>query len=125
VRWYTHSTFRQIPRLRQRHPEPILQIHPEAAERLGIDPGDWVYVETTEGRIAQKAELTEGIAPDVVHADGYWWFPEREAKVPDLFGLWESGVNAIIPDGVGICDYAGDQFFRGPLCKVYKKDPTG
>ncbi|TAK31852.1 MAG: molybdopterin oxidoreductase [Chloroflexota bacterium] len=120
VRWFTHSTLRQIPRLRRKHPDPILEINPDTAGKLGITDGDWVFVETTVGRVKQKARLTAGISPEVVHADGYWWFPEKPAEEPTLFGVWESNINSIIPDAPEICDYAGDHFFRGPLCRVYK-----
>jgi len=42
---------------------------------------------------------------------------------PGLFGLWDSNVNAILPDDPSFFSYAGDNFFRGFLRKVYK-DPT-
>ncbi|MDO8568131.1 MAG: molybdopterin dinucleotide binding domain-containing protein, partial [Dehalococcoidales bacterium] len=119
-RHYVHSTLRQIERLRRRVPYPVVQIHPQTAHRLGINDGDWVYIETTEGRIRQKAELSDVVSPQVVHAAGYWWFPEKPAGEPSLFGVWESNINAIIPDQPDMCSFSVDQFFRGPLCKVYK-----
>ena len=122
-RYYVHSTLRQIKRLREKSPDPLVQIHPETARRLGIRRGDWVCIETTVGRIKQKAELTESVSPEVVHAEGYWWFPEKPDKDPELFGVWESNINAIIPDEPETCSFSGDQFFRGALCKVYKADP--
>jgi len=67
--------------------------------------------------------LTESVSPEVVHAEGYWWFPEKPDKDPELFGVWESNINAIIPDEPETCSFSGDQFFRGALCKVYKADP--
>jgi len=117
---YTHSCYRQIDRLRRIHPDPLLEIHPQTATELGISDGDWVYIETPEGRVKQKAKLTEGIDPRVVNADGYWWYPERPGKVPQFFDTWESNINAIIPDSAEYCTYAGDNYFRGLLCKVYK-----
>ncbi len=122
IRYYVHSTLRQIQGLRKRSPDPLVQIHPETARRLDIHQGDWVYVETTEGRIRQRAELTESVSPQVIHAEGYWWFPEKSGRDPDLFGVWESNVNAIIPDQPEMASFSGDQFFRGALCKVYKSD---
>ena len=121
-RYYVHSTLRQIDRLRKKSPDPLLQIHPETARRLGIAQGDWVYVETTVGRVKQKAELTDVVSPQVVYAEGYWWFPEKPGKEPGLFGVWESNIDAIIPDEAEMCSFSGDQFFRGPLCNVYKAD---
>ena len=120
VRTYHHSSHRQVEKLRQRYPDPLLQINPETAAGLGIADGDEVYIETPLGRVKQRAQLLEGMHPQVVHADGYWWYPEREETEPSLFGVWESGINSILPDNADVCDYTGDSYFRGLLCRVYK-----
>lgn len=117
---YTHSTLRSIKKLRRLYPHPLVQIHPNTASKLGIIEGDWVYIETPEGRIKQKAKLTEGIHPQVVHADGFWWYPEESERYPNFFGVWKSNVNAITPDSLQFFDYAGDNAFRALLCRVYK-----
>ena len=119
VRPYVHSCYREEEKLRARNPDPLVQIHPDIARQLGVNSGDWVTIETPEGKIRQKAEVTERIHPKVVHVDGYWWFPEQSGKTPHLFGLWESNANAINPDDPELCDYAGDLPFRATLCKVY------
>ncbi|MFC2068435.1 molybdopterin-dependent oxidoreductase [Chloroflexota bacterium] len=120
VRPYRHSQHRQIEKLRRRYPYPLLQLHPETAQKLGINDGDPVYIETPVGKIKQKAQLTPGIHPRVVHADGYWWYPELPGEEPSLFGVWDSNINSILPDDPELCDYAGDNPFRGLLCRVYK-----
>lgn len=117
---YFHSRYREQPRLRKLYPCPLLQIHPETAARLGIADGDTVYIETPEGRIRQRAQVWDGIHPRVVHADGFWWYPELPGKEPCLFGVWESNVNAITPGGDEFFDYAGDNAYRALLCRVYK-----
>ena len=118
-RIYHHSQHRQIEELRRQYQNPVLQIHPETALKLGINHGDSVYIETELGKVTQIAGLTEGIDPRVVHADGFWWYPEKPAEDPSLFGVWESNINAIIPDDPEVCDYAGNNYFRAMLCKVY------
>ena len=120
VRNYFHSMYREEEKLRKTYPDPKLQIHPKTAEGLGIKNGDSVYIETPEGRIRQVAELYDGLHPQVVHADGYWWFPEEPDKDPCLFGVWESNVNVITPDDPALFSYSGDNPFRAILCKVYK-----
>lgn len=120
VRNYFHSMYREQERLRKTYPNPRLQIHPQMAEILGIKDGDAVYIETPEGKIKQVAQLDEGLDPRVVHADGYWWFPEEPGRDPCLFGVWESNINAITPDDPTFYSYAGDNPFRALLCKVYK-----
>jgi len=84
--------------------------------------GDEVWIETPLGWVKQRAQLLEGMHPRVVHADGYWWYPEREEAEPSLFGVWESNINSILPDGPKVCDYTGDSYFRGLLCRVYRAD---
>jgi len=120
VRAYHHSTGRQIANLRKRYPEPLLQINPQTAARLGIAEGDKVCIETPLGKITQKAQLLEGMAPSVVHADGYWWYPEKPEAEPSLFGVWESNIDSILPDDPEVSDHMGDSYLRGLLCRVYK-----
>ena len=115
---YRHSGGRQIASLRGRHPEPIIMIHPETADKLGIKEGDWVYIETRRGRIKQKATLTASIDPRVVGVDYGWWFPEKE--VSELYGWAESNVNILTDDKPPFNREMGSANLRGFLCKVYK-----
>jgi thiosulfate reductase/polysulfide reductase chain A len=120
VRMFWHSQHRQIEKLRSKRPYPLLQINPETAQRLGIRDGDPVYIETPLGKIRQKARTTTGIHPQVVHADAYWWYPELPGEDPCLFGVWDSNINAILPDAPEQCDYTGDNYFRAALCRVHR-----
>ena len=70
-------------------------------------------------RVRQKAQLIEGIHKQVVHADAYWWYPEKKGKNPSLFGVWEANINSILADDIDHTDYGGDNNFRGLLCRVY------
>jgi anaerobic selenocysteine-containing dehydrogenase len=69
---YLHSQHRNIPALRRLHPEPYLEIHPETAQKSGVKNGDKVIVESPRGKVAIKAQLTEGIMPGVVHIPHGW-----------------------------------------------------
>ncbi len=120
VREFWHSSYRDMEKLRRIYPKPRLEIHPEDAVRLSIKDGDPVYVEAPEGKVKQWAKVDDGIMKGVVHADGYWWFPEMPAADPCLFGVWESNINAITPGDPATFDYAGDNNFRSLLCRVYK-----
>jgi len=115
---YRHSGGRQVSSLRGSHPEPIIMIHPETADKLGIKEGDWVYIETKRGRIRQKATLTASIDPRVVGVDYGWWFPEK--GVPELYGWAESNVNILTNDKPPFNREMGSANLRGFLCKVYK-----
>ena len=120
--YYYRSHQKMLDKMRRQHPYPLLQIHPETADELGISAEDWVYVETPLGRVKQKAQLSEGMDPRVVHADALWWYPEQPGEEPSLCGIWDCTINAIVPDDIEQCDYAGNQCFRALLCRVYPAD---
>jgi len=114
---FFHSEHRMVPWLREIHPDPIVEIHPEAAEKHGIKDGHWVFIESPRGRIKQRAKLTTGIAPGVIAAQHGWWFPE--VKMPD-HGWKESNINILTDnDPEGYDEAMGSTNLRVLLCKVY------
>ncbi|CEP66574.1 Molybdopterin oxidoreductase [Moorella glycerini] len=114
-----HSEHRHIRTIREIHSDPIVEIHPETAAQLGINDGDWVYIENMFGRCKQKAKLTAGIHPKVVHAQHGWWFPEKPAEEPSLFGVWEANINLLVPhECIGKLGFGAP--FKCMICKVYK-----
>ncbi|MDJ1649899.1 MULTISPECIES: molybdopterin-containing oxidoreductase family protein [Gordonibacter] len=122
VRPYWHTSYRELSSLRWRHELPETQMHPETARAFGIVNGDTVLVETPLGSVRQRACVTTAIAPDVVHAEAFWYYPEQPAEDPYLFGVWDSNINAIIPDDYDVCDFAGDHPYRGLLCRIRKAE---
>jgi anaerobic selenocysteine-containing dehydrogenase len=116
-----HSELMQNQLGRIKHPNPLMDIHPDTARNLGIDDGDWAYIETRRGRIKQKARYTPGILPTVINCQASWWFPEMEANEPSLSGLWESNANVLTLDEPAACDeLSGGWCVRALLCKVYR-----
>ena len=75
-RYYLHSSYRWLTRLREKAPQPVVEVHPDTAAELGIKDGDEVLIETRHGRIIQTAKLTDAVHPRVVSAAIGWWFPE-------------------------------------------------
>ncbi|MFC1946002.1 molybdopterin-dependent oxidoreductase [Chloroflexota bacterium] len=114
-----HSEHRQVPSLRRLNPDPLAEIHPETARPLNIADGDWVYLENQYGRCRQKARLTEAIRQGVVSAQHGWWFPEKSASEPGLFGVWESNINLLLPSGRMGKSGLGYPF-KAQRCRVYK-----
>jgi hypothetical protein len=51
-----------------------------------------------------------------------WWFPEKSAAEPSLYGVWESNINQLIPmhhqgrDGMGAP-------IKHSMCRIYKAGP--
>jgi anaerobic selenocysteine-containing dehydrogenase len=120
-RFYMHSQFRQAASLRQRHNEPFVRIHPDTAQRHGIAEGDMVWIESRRGRIRQRARVTADVPPQVVAADFGWWFPEKPAEEPSLFGIWESNFNVLTSDTFDSCgEVSGSWNLEVLLCKIYR-----
>jgi anaerobic selenocysteine-containing dehydrogenase len=121
TREFYHSEWRQIDSVRKLHPDPLLQIHPETAARLGIADGEWIWIETLRGRVRQKAQLFDGIPPNVVHAEHGWWLPELPGEEPWLHGVWEVNINVVLNDDPDVCnEITGSWPLKTALCKVYK-----
>ncbi|MGD8227218.1 MAG: molybdopterin-dependent oxidoreductase [Desulfobacteraceae bacterium] len=117
---YFHAEHRNIKPLRELEPHPVVEIHPDTARALGINDGDWVWLENPHGRCKRKAKYFHGIHPKVVQSPHGWWLPEK--KPEELFGLWEVNINTLIPDGTQAkCGFGGGQY-KSIMCKVYKAD---
>jgi anaerobic selenocysteine-containing dehydrogenase len=123
LKHFFHSEGRQIETLRKAMPEPVVQIHPETAAKLGIDNGDWVWIETPGNRrITQKAEYFDGIARDNVNAQYGWWYPEDP---PPDHGWKKSSVNLLFGEDNGYDPETGSEALRSSLCKVYPAHNPG
>ncbi len=114
---FFHSEHRMLPWLREIHPDPIVEIHPEVAEKHGIKEGQWVYIESPRGRVKQRARLTTGINPKVVAAQHGWWFPE--VKTPD-HGWNVSNINMLTENNPeGYDAPMGATNLRVLMCLIY------
>ncbi len=115
ISFFFNSEHRQIEKLRKASRYPVAEIHPETAARYGIVHGDWMWIETRRGRMRQKAKLTTGIDPRVIHAQHGWWFPEEPG--PD-HGVWKSNVNLLTDNQPPYDPAMGTYQLRGLLCRV-------
>jgi anaerobic selenocysteine-containing dehydrogenase len=106
-----------IPWLREIRPDPIVEIHPDTADRIGVSEGDWVYIESPRGRCKEKVRLNDGINPQVIVAEHGWWFPEKEGPG---HGWDESNINILTDNSHESMDPAiGSTNLRTCLCNVY------
>ena len=120
---FFHTENRQVPWLRELHPDPTVEIHPDTAKKENIADGDWVVIESPRGKARQRAKLTKRIHPNVIGAQHAWWFPER--KEPDHG--WElSNINLLTDNAYEACDPAmGATSVRVLLCKIYPEKKGG
>ncbi len=120
---FFHSENRQVPWLRELHPDPIVEIHPLTAEKEGIGDGDWVVIESLRGKVRQRARLYDGMDPRVISAEHAWWFPED--KNPE-HGWRRSNINILTDNAYDHCDPAmGATHVRTLLCRIYPETRHG
>jgi anaerobic selenocysteine-containing dehydrogenase len=101
---YTHSQGRLLNTLRDREPDPRIQIHPEDAKQRDIKEGDWVEVSSPLGSIEMRASVTDAVSVGVVHA---------------FHGWAGHNINEVIPDHLD--PISGFPPFKSSLCQVRKK----
>jgi anaerobic selenocysteine-containing dehydrogenase len=122
---YYHSAYRGVPLLRELAPEPHIMINPEAAAKLAIVEGDWVYLESPYGtrKIKMRAHITHGVHPRVIIAPHGWWQGCPELGLPD-YPNNEANINCLISDQSYDRDL-GCPGMRSSLCRVTKAQGRG
>jgi anaerobic selenocysteine-containing dehydrogenase len=116
---YFHSEHRQLPWCREQWPAPRIEINPADAAKLGIEQGDWVWIETRHGKIRQVADLYYGIGEGVVNLEHAWWFPELSAP---NHGEELCNCNRLL-DPVNVDPIMASPCMRGFAVKLYKATP--
>ena len=83
VLYFQHSQFRESPSCRVEMPDPVLDIHPDAASALGIGDGGKVRLATRHGSLDLKVRLTSEVRRDCLRLTHGW----VEANANELTGL--------------------------------------
>lgn len=116
--FFMHTENREAGSLRRAHPEPLVEIHPETANKYGIHQGEEVCIESKVGKIAQKAKLNSGIDPRVIYIEHGWWFPESDGPGFD----WDrSGINVLTDNNPPFDPVFCSTRLRPIRCKIYPK----
>lgn len=117
---YYHSAYRGIPHLREIVPDPQVIFHTSVAEELGIEYGEWVWIESPTGRITMKARPSDGIDPRVCMIPHGWW---QGCKALNKPGYPDGMSNANMLTGDRVYN---DEFMtpglRSTLCRIVKKE---
>ena len=116
---YFHSEHRQLPWCRELWPAPRLEMNPEDAAELGLEQGDWAWIETQWGKVRQCVDLYHGIAKGWANAEHAWWFPELPAPT---HGCMLSNIECIW-DPHGQDKFISSHHMRGVPVKIYKATP--
>ncbi len=95
---FFHSEHRQIPRLRELNPNPLLEINPDDAKKYGVHDGQWVEIANEFGTAKFKALVSPVVRAGTVHAQHGWWFPEQDGDAPNYYGVFQSNCNDLVPN---------------------------
>jgi anaerobic selenocysteine-containing dehydrogenase len=120
-----HSEHRMIPWLREKHPDPLVDVHPDTAGELGIRDGDWVYIENDLGRVRRKARLSLTVHRRMINTVHGWWMPEENGAEPHLFGVWEYQINQLIPGPQDSDSGFGGGQYKTTLVRLSKAKTNG
>ncbi len=63
---------RRIGPLVDQYPEPLVELHPALAAKLGIQDQDWTTVESRRGSCTVRAQIVKTIRPDTVFVPYHW-----------------------------------------------------
>jgi len=120
---FCHSQHRALPGLRRLVRDPEVELHPAAARARGIRAGDWVVVETPEGRIRARARLNESLHPSVACGQHGWWQGCPELGLPgyDPYGPDGANYNVLIGNEA-IDPISGSVPHRAYLCQIRRVD---
>lgn len=94
---FFHSEHRMIPWLREKNPDPYVEVHPDTAKAFDVYDGQWIYLENDLGRVKRKVRITLRVHPKMIQTQHGWWMPEMKGREPDLFGVWDYQINKIVP----------------------------
>ncbi|HZQ37455.1 MAG TPA: molybdopterin dinucleotide binding domain-containing protein, partial [Dehalococcoidia bacterium] len=70
--WHTLTRTAKCDKLVRRSPEPYLEMHPDDAAAIGVQPGDLVQVSSRRGTIRLPVKFSEMAAPGVVFLPFHW-----------------------------------------------------
>lgn len=117
-RYFLHSSYRWLEKLRKLRPYPKVEIHPETAEKYGVGDGDEIIIETKNGGITQIAHVTESVDPRIVNASHGWWFPEGN---PGNQYDWDKSNLNVLTSSAKLGKEFGTPNLKGMGCRIRAK----
>ena len=116
---YMLSGYKQVATARKIRPDPVVELNADTAQELGLNEGDWVCIETSQGRVRQKLSLNKDIDRRVVIGAFGWWFPEEPST---LYGWERANINILTPSGPQYDPVTGSTQLRGIPCRIYRSE---
>jgi anaerobic selenocysteine-containing dehydrogenase len=123
--WFCETQHRAVAPLRERVPDPQVELHPDTAAARGIAAGDWVRVETPLGGIRSRAKLNASLDPGVVCGQHGWWQACDELGLPGYAptGPGSANLNAVLAQTPSD-PVSGSSPLRSFVCDVVRLEGT-
>ncbi len=116
---FCETQHRALPSLRKQAMEPEVELHPDAAAQRGIQPGDWVMIETPDGSVRARARLNDTLKPDVVCGQHGWWQASSQIGAPGYDPFTSNGANYNLLIGNEAIDpVSGSVPHRAYVCQI-------
>ncbi len=77
--WHTMTRTAKVERLQSMHPEPLLEIHPDDAERFGVKHGSQAAITSRRSSLTAKVKVTNRIRVGSVFLPMHWGFSQEKA----------------------------------------------
>lgn len=72
---------RRIGPLVDQYPEPRIEMHPQLAQKLGIEDGEWARIESRRGTCTLRVQIVTTIRPDTIFVPYHWSGPKSINQV--------------------------------------------
>ncbi|MCI8366108.1 MAG: molybdopterin-dependent oxidoreductase [Eggerthellaceae bacterium] len=69
---FHHGTLRNTPWTRELFPYPETWINPVTAAEIGVEDGDWLWLESKRGKTQGRCRITKSVAPKVIYQERFW-----------------------------------------------------
>ncbi|MGH3507974.1 MAG: molybdopterin-containing oxidoreductase family protein, partial [Nocardioidaceae bacterium] len=124
--WFCETQHRNIQALRSKLPDPLIEVHPEAASSRGIEAGDWVEVRTPYGEIRARVKFNPRLDPAVVCGQHGWWQECADLGLPGYppFGPGSANLNLVLRQGPSD-PISGSSPLRASVCDLAPTEAVG
>ncbi|MGE5141293.1 MAG: molybdopterin-containing oxidoreductase family protein [Rudaea sp.] len=120
---FLETQHRALPSLRRKSRYPEVELHPTVAASRGINPGDWVTIQTPDGSVRARARLDESLDPRVVSGEHGWWQACPEIGEPGYDAFSSTGANYnLLIGGEAVDPISGSVPHRAYLCEIRRAE---
>lgn len=120
---FHHGTLRNAPWCRELWPCAETWINPETAAEIGVEDGDWLWLESRRGKTQGRCRVTKSVAPKVIYQERFWNPELLDSSDPNR--SWQvMNVNVLTQncDDYDFNDVYGTYVLRGVQINITKAD---